>query len=98
MLTIQPPTETIVFDESHTQLFKFEGLVCLPIGTRIHIDNGIEGVIDVPLDAEKFPRGRADAIVTGIRLWGTQSPNRVLILDVEVRNVGSTIWDVADIG
>ena len=99
MLNIPLPIETIVMDEGHTQLFMFDGLVCLPIGTRIQIDNGVGGDdTDVPLDAEKFPSGRADAIVTGIRLWGTQSPKRALILDVEIRDVGATIWDVMDVG
>jgi len=97
MLSVPLPLDTIVMDEGHTQLFKFEGLFFLPIGARIQIDNGVGDGTDVPLDAEKFPSGRADAIVTGIRLWGTQSSKRVLILDVEVRDVGSTIWDVLEI-
>jgi hypothetical protein len=97
MLSIPLPTETIVMDENHTQLFKFEGPLCLPIGARIHIDNGVGGD-NVPLDDEKFPSGHADAIVTGLRIWGTQSPRRVLILDVEVKDPGSTIWDVSELG
>jgi hypothetical protein len=84
-------------DENHTQLFKFEGLFCPPIGTRIHVDNGVGGD-DIPLDEVQFPNGHADAIVTGIRIWGTQSPARALILEVEMMDPGSTIWDVTEIG
>jgi len=98
MLSVPLPTETIVMDEGQTQLWKFEGLFCLPIGARMHIDNDVDNDRNVPLDIEKFSSGRADAIVTGIRVWGTQSSKRVLILDVEVRDVGSTIWDVSEIG
>jgi hypothetical protein len=96
MLTVPLPTETIVMDGGHRQLLKFEGILCLPIGTRIHIDNVLEGA-EVPLDGERFPNGHADAIVTGIRLWGTQSSARALILDVELREPGSTIWSVSEL-
>jgi hypothetical protein len=51
MLSIPLPTETIVVDENHTQLFKFEGLFNSPVGARIHIDNGVGGV-DVPRDQD----------------------------------------------
>lgn len=85
MLSIPLPTDTIVMDQDHTQSFIFEGLFCLPIGARIPINNGVDDGEGVPLDAEKFPSGRADAIVTGIRLWGIESPKRTLILDVELK-------------
>ena len=98
MLSVPLPIDTIVMDQDHTQLFKFEGIFCLPIGARIQIDNGVGDGVDVPLNAEKFPSGRADAIVTGMRIWGTQSPKRALIVEVEVKDVGSTIWDAYEIG
>ena len=96
MLTVPQPIDTIVM-EGNSQLLKFEGVLCLPIGTRIHIDNNIGEGETVPLDSELFPNGRADAIVREIKLWGTQSPARALILDVQLREPGSEIWSVSEL-
>ena len=82
------PARTLVMEANpQRQLLWLDGLLVLPIGSRIHIDN--LGELDVPLDVERFPHGRADAVVTGVRLWGTQSPMRCLVLLVELTDPGS---------
>ena len=82
------PTETLVMEsDPQHQLLWFDGLLPLPIGSRINLDNASGGP-QVPLDPGRFPTGRADAIVVGHRLWGTQSSSRVLVLTVELTEPG----------
>jgi hypothetical protein len=60
------------------------GLIATPIGTRINIDNRPDGARNVPIDSEQFPSGHADAIVTDVYLWGTQSPARIAVPKVDL--------------
>lgn len=88
MLNVSLPTVTIVLD-GNTALLKFEGVLCLPVGSRIQIDN-IDSEAEVPLDIERFPAGHADAVVMGIRVFGTQGGSAsALILDVKLTDPGS---------
>ena len=68
---VPPPAETLLLADNQRLLW-IDGFMPLPIGSRINLDN-IPGHPQVLLDRERFPRGRADAIVVGINLWGTQS-------------------------
>lgn len=81
---IPMPTETLVLENGDRQLLWFDGFVPLPIGSRIELTN--RGDLKVPLDPERFPGGSADAVVTGMRVWGTQggASSRCLVLDVEL--------------
>ena len=82
------PTETLVQEAgSDDQLLWLDGLLPLPMGSRINLDN-VGDLPRVPLDPERFPSGRADAVVVGVRVWGTQSPGRVLVLEVELNEPG----------
>jgi hypothetical protein len=82
------PTVTLVQEQdTQDQLIWFDGLLPLPIGSRINLDNIGESP-QVPLDPERFPSGRADAIVVNLRLWGTQSEHRCLVLEVELTEAG----------
>ena len=72
--------------ENQHQLIWFSGLLLLPIGSRINIDN-VSGFPAVPLDPGRFPTGRADAVVVNVRLWGTQGPS-CLVLEVELTEAG----------
>jgi len=82
------PTETLIQESgSDAQLLWLDGLLPLPIGSRINLDN-LRGLPQVPLDSERFPNGRADAVVVGVRLWGTQGNGRVLVLEVELTEAG----------
>jgi hypothetical protein len=81
------PTETLVVESHGGQIMWLEGLLPLPIGSRIHIDN-VDPLVRVPLDVERFPRGRADAVVVAVRIWGTQSRFRCLVLEVELTEPG----------
>jgi hypothetical protein len=80
------PSETLVKEKGGGHILWFDGLLLLPVGTRIHLDNrpGRPDQPQVPLDPERFPSGRANAIVTGVRISDTQSSNRCLVLDVEL--------------
>lgn len=82
------PRETLVMEEDDTQLLWIDGLLPLPIGTVINLDN-ISGHPQVPLDSERFPNGHADAVVTELHLWGTQGDERVLVLKVKLLAPGS---------
>ena len=84
------PVETLLIADG-VQLLWIDGLMPLPIGTRINLDN-IPGHPQVPLDPEQFPNGRADAIVIGINLWGTQGAGRTLVLNVELVEPGAGIF------
>lgn len=67
------PRETLVMtNEPPRQILRFEGLLQLPIGSRINLDN-VPGHPQVPLDRKRFPSGRADAIVVGLGC-GAPSP------------------------
>lgn len=82
------PRETLVMtNEPPRQILRFEGLLQLPIGSRINLDN-VPGHPQVPLDRKRFPSGRADAIVVGHRLWGTVAESRCLVLLVELTDRG----------
>ena len=48
----------------------------------------------MPLDPERFPNGNADALVVGVRVWGTQG-NPILVLDVELVHPGACPMPVA---
>jgi hypothetical protein len=63
--------------------------LALPVGTVIQLDNVFVNPIEVPLDRQRFPNGRADATVTGLRLWGAQSSNPILILEVTLSHPGT---------
>ncbi len=80
------PSETLVKEKGGGHVLWFDGLLVLPVGTRIHLDNrpGRPDQPQVPLDPERFPSGRASAIVVGVRISDTQSSNRCLVLDVEM--------------
>ncbi len=89
---ISPPTRTLVLGvdgNQQTQLLWIEGLLPLPIGSVINLDN-IPGAPVVPLDEERFPNGRADAEVIGVRLWGALSESRILVLEVRLCDPSST--------
>jgi hypothetical protein len=85
---IPVPTQTVVMEERCRQLLFFDGFVPLPIGSRIELTNrdipAGSAVPEVPLDPERFPGGSADAVVTGLRVWGTQSGLPYLVLDVKL--------------
>jgi hypothetical protein len=82
------PRQTLVMTkEPQQQILRFEGLLQLPIGSRISLDN-VPGRPQLPLDRERFPTGRADAIVVGHRLWGTVAESRCLVLIVELTDRG----------
>jgi hypothetical protein len=84
------PTETVVVDSKNdVPLMRFDGLLPLPIGTRINIDNGVTDKT-VPIDTTRFPNGRADAVVVSARVWGTQGNEPpLLVLYVNVTEVGN---------
>jgi hypothetical protein len=73
--------------EPQQLILRFEGLLQLPIGSRISLDN-VRGRPQVPLDRKRFPSGSADAIVVGYRLWGTVAESRRLVLFVELTDRG----------
>jgi hypothetical protein len=86
------PTVTLIMDvDGGGTLMQYQGWAPLPLGARIEITNG-QGVLkvgpEVPLDSDRFPHGRADAVVVGIRLWGAQSPSACLVLDVKLVDPG----------
>jgi hypothetical protein len=82
-----PQRTLVVTKDSQQQILRFEGLLELPIGSRISLDN-VPGYPQLPLDRERFPTGRADAIVVGHRLWGTVAESRCLMLIVELTDRG----------
>jgi hypothetical protein len=77
------PSRTLVQESGGGDLLTFEGLLILPIGARINLDN-LPGVPHVQLDAVRFESGHADAVVVGVRVWGTQGADPVLVLEVEL--------------
>lgn len=86
------PSGTLLMTRNpQQQLLWIDGLLPLPVGTRIQLDN-IPGYPQVELDPNRFPGGRADAIVVGMSLWGTQSPLRTLLLYVELELPGEGVW------
>lgn len=68
----------------------------LPIGARIQLDD-VDEAKKIDFDWDQFPSGHADAIVTGIRIWGAQSMRPALVLEVEVKETGSDIWSVSNL-
>jgi hypothetical protein len=84
----------VVIEEGGQQLLWFDGLLPLPVGSSINIDN-IPGGPQVALDPELFPTGRADAIVVELNLWGTQGDSRVLVLRVQLTDPGGQGEDFA---
>ena len=92
------PNRTLVQERGGRYLLSFEGLLILPIGARINIDN-LPGLPQVQLDAERFERGHADAEVVGVRVWGTQGADPVLVLEVELRGpsgISASLSDTAE--
>lgn len=80
--------------QTHIAFLVFDGLLPLPIGTRINLDN-LDGEPQISLDPKRFPTGHADAVVVNVRIWGTQDPSRLLVLEVEPTEAGDTgIWMV----
>lgn len=86
------PTQTRVTEQGGGHLFDFDGLLPLPIGTRINLDNldNLDGEPQISLDPERFPTGHADAVVVNVRIWGTQDSSRLLVLEVELTEAGDT--------
>ena len=58
--TLLTPQRTLVI-EGNSQLLWFDGLLPLPWGSRIEINNLAGRDDHVPLDPERFPTGRCDA-------------------------------------
>jgi hypothetical protein len=81
------PMETLVREVGGQPLLRLEGLLPLPVGARINLDD-LPDRPGVPLDRQRFPRGRADAVVVNVLLWGTQSEDRCLVLEVELHEPG----------
>ena len=71
------PTQTLVMDAgSGRQLLRIDGLVTLPVGSRIQLGT----ITNPPV---------SDGIVTGVRLWGAAPPGRpLLVLDVMLAGPG----------
>jgi hypothetical protein len=94
-LLVPPPMQTLVMEKEGGQLFTFDGFVPLPIGSRIEITNrdipAGRSIPKVPLDPERFPGGAANAVVTGLRVWGTQAQSPCLVLDVELTLPGELL-------
>ena len=85
------PTQTVVTEpDGAGHLLWFEGLLPLPVGARINLDN-VDGLPQVPLDPERFPSGHADAVVRGVKVWGTQGAGRCLVLEVELEAPGGEL-------
>ena len=83
------PEETVVKVVKGNPLLTFSGLFPLPVGTRIELNN-VAGE-KVPLDSEKFSEGRVDAVVVRVRVAHTLTPNRCLVLEVELRQPGEEL-------
>jgi hypothetical protein len=77
------PARTLVQEREGDIMLSFDGLLVLPLGARINLDN-LPELPAVPLDPELFPNGHADAIVVGIYLRGTQGAEPALVLEVEL--------------
>ena len=87
------PTETLIIEEEGEPLFWINGLLALPIGSRINLDNrGIEGAVLVPVDAERFQSQVVDAVVVGVEVRDTQHQSRFLALIVELTNPGEAAF------
>lgn len=80
------PTRTLL-REGSDQILWVDGLFVLPVGSRINLDN-LSGHSQLPLPPERFPSGHADAIVTGLNVWGMMSAGRILVLEVQLVPVG----------
>ncbi len=77
-LHIRMPLETLIQEQSTgIQLLWIEGVLPLPIGSRINLDG-----MQVPLDPERFPKGTADAVVVSVSMWGTPNTGARLVLEV----------------
>jgi hypothetical protein len=87
---VRMPVETLIQEQgTGDRLLWIEGLLPLPIGSRINLDH-LPGDRRVPLDPERFPTGRTDAVVANVSLWGPQSAIGCLVLEVELTElVGS---------
>jgi hypothetical protein len=81
--------------ETQEQLIWFDGLLTVPIGTIIHIDNQSGGP-PIPLDPEQFPSGSADAKVVEVRIWATQTDESCLCLYVQLNAPGESDWDYGE--
>lgn len=83
-LGVALPKETSVREfGTDNELLLIDGLLLLPIGAHINIDNNND-YSKIPINAKDFPDGRADAVVVGTRLWGTTGRPQ-LILEVELK-------------
>jgi hypothetical protein len=81
------PGQTLVQERDGNNLLSFDGLLVLPIGAQINLDN-LPGLPQVPLDADRFPNGHADATVVAVRVFGTQGADPILVLEVELGGAG----------
>ncbi|MFZ0667091.1 MAG: winged helix-turn-helix domain-containing protein [Acidimicrobiales bacterium] len=81
------PSATVVMEEDDdgntTELLWIDGLLHLPVGSVINLDNVFD-MPHVPLDPAQFPGGHADAEVISLRLAGTQGTRSVLYLMVKL--------------
>jgi len=78
------PKRTFVHERDGEPLMWLDGLLPLPVGTLIRLDD-LPGVTHVVLDPDRFPTGRADAVVVSVELAGIQGddPSLVLVVDLE---------------
>jgi hypothetical protein len=87
---IRMPVETLVQERgTGDQLLWIEGVLPLPIGSRISLDN-LPSHRQVPFDPERFPTGTTDAVVVNVSLWGPQSPIGCLVLEVKLTEPAGT--------
>ncbi|MDQ2726564.1 MAG: hypothetical protein M3Y91_01565 [Actinomycetota bacterium] len=82
------PTGTLVRVGEDHPLFWFDGLLPLPIGARIHLDNA-SGVAPRPSLPAEFSEVGADAVVVGVTITRLQEGEaRFLALEVELHEPG----------
>ena len=78
------PVETLVQEQkSGDQLLWIEGLLPLPIGSRINPGN-VPGHTPLPTNPARTSLDGVDAIVVSVNLWGIQSAVGCLVLEVEL--------------
>ena len=81
---VRMPVETLIQEkETGDHLLWIEGLLPLPIGFRINLDN-LPTHPHIPLDLERLPAGTTDAVVVSLRMGGTQNAVGCLVLEVEL--------------
>jgi hypothetical protein len=75
------PTGTLLREEGLPLLW-IDGLLPLPPGARLHLDN-LPGGPEI-VDRHRFPSGHADAIVIAVEVFGAVSDESHLALAVEL--------------